>query len=71
MDKIESHQLKEILIETKASIDTYKKMMNTGNSKGEHKEFYRGKFEAYSRNKVLLERFLRWHGIIKETESAE
>lgn len=66
MDSLESSGLKDILTETKASVETYKKMMKNGNSKGEHKEFYRGKFEAYSRNKVLLERFLRWHGIIKE-----
>lgn len=65
MDSLESSGLKDILTETKQALRLIK-MMKNGNSKGEHKEFYRGKFEAYSRNKVLLERFLRWHGIIKE-----
>jgi hypothetical protein len=63
LSKQEKYDLKRILAEVQESINTYEKLKETGNSQCELKEFYRGKHEAYLRQKVLLERYMTWHGI--------
>lgn len=65
LDKLEKRGLNDILKEVCDSKKTFKRMMKVGNSKGENKEFYRGQYESYSRQKVLLERYMRFHSIIK------
>jgi len=57
--------LKDILNELNENIADYEKRKETGNSQGEHKDIYRGKFEAYSRCRTLLYRYLKWHSIIE------
>jgi hypothetical protein len=56
--------LKGILTEFTENINSYNELKETGNSKGEHKEFYRGKWEAYRRAETVLLRLLKWHSII-------
>lgn len=65
LDESEINGLKDILKEFTENVETYKKLKETGNSKGEHKDIYRGKFEAYNRAKTLLLRYMRWNSIIK------
>lgn len=55
--------LRDILRELEENIDRYGILKETGNSDGDHKEFFRGKWEAYKRSKVILERQMEWHSI--------
>jgi len=64
LDKHEISGLKDILNELNENIADYEKRKETGNSKGEHKDIYRGKFEAYNRCRTILYRYLKWHSII-------
>lgn len=68
MDEQTKNELKQILREIDGYVDDYKLRSETGNSTGEHKEWYRGKHEAYSRCSLLMRRFLVWNGIIKPLE---
>lgn len=47
-------------------IKLFERLKETGNSKGENKEFYRGKFEVLNAERVQLRRILIYYGVINE-----
>lgn len=53
----------DILNEMREYKIDYNHRSETGNSKGEHKEYYKGKRDAYARCQLVIERHLRWYGI--------
>ena len=59
----EKKELMKILSEIDEIKLRLKGLMITGNSKGKHKEYYRGKFTAYNRCMVLLMRFMSGYGM--------
>ena len=59
----EKDTFSDIYNEVKDSVKKFKEKSETGNSIGEHKEFYRGQYQAYSRVEILIEGFLHWHSI--------
>ena len=63
MKKSEINSLVDIVVEVRAAAKVFAEKAETGNSKGEHKEFYRGQAKAYERCKTILNRFCRWHSI--------
>ena len=66
LTKMEIAFLKDILSEFKKDSKNYKELKKTGNSQGEHKEFYRGKYEAYNRAYIVLLRYMKWFSIIED-----
>jgi len=67
--KMDDRQLKEllkILNELENNIITYTDLAKNGNQEGLHRDWYRGKLEAYQRSRTLLNRFLRWNSYIEE-----
>jgi len=57
---------KTLITELECEVDKYEILTETGNSKGEHKSWYKGKYEAYSYCVLKLKRMLKWHSIINE-----
>ena len=67
--KMDGRQLRELLKivnEIEKNIITYTDYAKNGNQDGLHKDWYKGKLEAYQRSRTLLNRFLRWNGYIDE-----
>lgn len=59
------NSLKKLLVEFEKNAKEYGELEKTGNSKGEHKDWYKGKEEAYSYCSIKLKRLYRWHSLNK------
>ena len=68
MDKRQSNELIEIVAELDKHAREYELLAETGNSEGRHKDWYKGKEEAYRRSSLLVKRFLRWHSYVDESK---
>jgi len=68
MDKRQANELIKIVAELDGNARYYELLAETGNSEGHHKDWYKGKEEAYRRSSLLLKRFLRWHSYIDESK---
>lgn len=59
-------ELKTHLGAIENDIKVFERLKETGNSKGENKEFYRGKFEVLHVQRDQLRRILFYYGVINE-----